>query len=74
MLVHAIGVVVVAPGHLVAGFGPAAAENPATGRRAAVVLELAEPGQLRIALDQRPRGVGKVGDGVAVDLLGQFFR
>ncbi|MCY1455963.1 hypothetical protein D9M71_731430 [compost metagenome] len=74
MLAHAIGVGVVAPGHLVTGFGPAATEDPATGCRAAVILELTETGQLRIALDQRPGGVGEIADGVAVHLLGQFFR
>ncbi|MCY1434579.1 hypothetical protein D9M71_506430 [compost metagenome] len=74
MLVHAIRVVVVAAGHLVAQFGPAATENPATGGRTAVILELAETGQLRVGLDRRAGGVGEVGRRRAVDFLGQLLR
>ena len=73
MLMHAIRIAVVAAGHLVARLGPAAAENPATGRRTAIVLELTERRQLGIGLDRRASGVGEVGGGGAVDFLGQFF-
>ena len=71
---HAIRVGIVAPGHLITGLGPAASENPATGRGAAVILEQPEPGQLRASLDRCAAGIGEVCDGAAVDLFGQFFR
>ena len=73
VLLHTVGVAVIAAGHLVALLGPAAAEDPAAGRRAAVVLELGKTGQLLPGLDRRPRGVGDVGNGVAVELLGNLF-
>ena len=41
---------VVAPGHLVARLGPAAAEDPATARGAAVVAQLREAGELLAGL------------------------
>ncbi len=74
MLLHAIRVGVVTPGHLVASLGPAAGEDPATGRGTAVILEQAEPGQLRTGLDRRATGIGEVSHGAAVDFLRQFFR
>ncbi|MNM72826.1 hypothetical protein D3C81_845280 [compost metagenome] len=74
VLLHAERIAVVTPGHQVALLGPAAAEDPATGRRAAIVLELGEAGQLLTGLDHRARGVGDIGDGVAVEFPGQLFR
>src|SRR2546427_11714385 len=68
---------VVAPGHLVAGRGPAAGPDPAAAHRRAVVAHLAEAGQLLAGLADelgRVLGVEQVHQGAAVVLLGDLFR
>lgn len=73
-LMHAVGVAVVTTGHLVALLGPAAGEDPAAGRGAAIVLQLPEARQLLAGFERGAGGVGKVGDCPAVHLLGQLLR
>ncbi|MNS55047.1 hypothetical protein D3C72_878710 [compost metagenome] len=71
---HAVRVAVVTASHLVTLLGPAAGEDPAAGRGAAVVLELAKARQLLAGLEHCASRVSDVGHRPAVHFLGQFLR
>ncbi|CAE6848227.1 hypothetical protein R69658_07031 [Paraburkholderia aspalathi] len=68
---------VVATAHLVARLSPRTAENPATARSTAVVAKLREARQLLAFLREHlgfVGSVGHIGEGLAVELHGDFFR